>query len=248
MKYTVLFFSLIISANVIHAQRIRVNGDVKTQLGVPIQGVLVMAFDKSLMLKSYVSDDKGQYSFNVDRMIFDILYYKPGLRAHTYSLNNRLSNETQGLYVYIQMDDSLAETAIDLTLWLKQHHLTAVYMDSVYAEELRRLPPISEKKVNKKQLIKDAIAEQKRFSNYQKSTTKQSIDNQESEVTTVTIGPDTYELITSEKKDKRYFKNQKPIAETTYRFETTRRYDGVLKNSKNVKRFDKYKPMQHVKS
>jgi hypothetical protein len=44
-----------------------------------------------------------------------------------------------------------------------------------------------------------------------------------------------------------YYKNQKPITEATYLFETTRRYEGVLKNKRDVKRFEKYKPMEHVK-
>jgi hypothetical protein len=248
MKFYLLCILFFISLTIVQAQRIRVNGDVKTHTEIPIQGVLVMAFDDRTMLRSFVSDDKGEYSFNVDRMTFDILFYKPGLKAHTYSLNNRLDKETQGLYIYIQMDDSTAETAISLPLWLRQHHLTANYMDSVYNEEIRKQPAPSAKKINRKQLLRNAIAEQKRFSNYQKNTVKQSIDNQESEVTTITIGPDTYELITSEKKDKRYYKNLKPVTESTYRFETTRRYDGVLKNTRNVKHFDKYKPLQHVKS
>ena len=207
-----------------------------------------MAFDKGEMLKNYVSNEKGEYRFDVDRMVFDILYYKPGMKVHAYSVNNRLDRETQGVYVYIAMDDSLDETAVDLTVWLKRHHLTAAYMDSVYTEEIRKdSTKASSQHKSHKQLMKDALAEQKRFSNYKKTTEKQSIDNQESDVTTITIGPDTYELITSDKGGKKYFKNQKPITEVTYRFETTRRYDGVLKSSKNVKKFDKYEPQKHVK-
>jgi hypothetical protein len=248
MKFYVLIMALILSFQALDAQRIRVNGDVKTRTEVPIQGVLVMAFDKGEMLKSYVSNEKGEYRFDVDRMVFDILYYKPGLKTHAYSLNNRLDKETQGVYVYIPMDDSLDETAIDLNMWLKRHHLTAAYMDSVYTEEIRKdSTKAATQHKSHKQLVKDALAEQKRFSNYKKTTEKQSIDNQESEVTTVTIGPDTYELITSDKGGKKYFKNDKPITEVTYRFETTRRYDGVLKSSKSVKKFDKYQPLQHVK-
>jgi hypothetical protein len=248
MKFYVLVIALILCVHGLDAQRIRVNGDVKTRTEVPIQGVLVMAFDKSEMLKSYVSNEKGEYRFDVDRMVFDILYYKPGLKTHAYSLNNRLDKETQGVYVYIPMDDSLDETAVDMTLWLKRHHLTAAYMDSIYAEEIRKDSIAASNHHNShKQLVKDALAEQKRFSNYKKTTEKQSIDNQESEVTTITIGPDTYELITSDKGGKKYFKNQKPITEVTYRFETTRRYDGVLKSSKSVKKFDKYEPQKHVK-
>ena len=248
MKFNVLFMLLILSVHSLHAQRIRVNGDVKTRKEVPIQGVLVMAFDKGEMLKNYVSNEKGEYRFDVDRMVFDILYYKPGMKVHAYSVNNRLDRETQGVYVYIAMDDSLDETAVDLTVWLKRHHLTAAYMDSVYTEEIRKdSTKASSQHKSRKQLMKDALAEQKRFSNYKKTTEKQSIDNQESDVTTITIGPDTYELITSDKGGKKYFKNQKPITEVTYRFETTRRYDGVLKSSKNVKKFDKYEPQKHVK-
>ena len=93
----------------------------------------------------------------------------------------------------------------------------------------------------------NAVAEQKRFANYKEATSKRSVDNKESDVTTITIGPDIYEMVTSDNGSKRYYKNQKPITDVTYRFETTRRYEGVLKDSKNVKKFDKYKPMDHLK-
>jgi hypothetical protein len=169
------------------------------------------------------------------------------MKSHTYGLNNRLDKETQGMYIYIEMDDSLAETAVDLSVWLKRHHMVSVYLDSLYTAEITKVPPPSKSHKSHKQLVKDALAEQQRFSNYNKTTEKETIDNQESDVTTVTIGPDKYELITSDKRSKKYFKNDKPITETTYRFETTRRYEGVLKNSKNVKRFDKYQPLEHVK-
>jgi hypothetical protein len=248
MKFFVLFISFIVSVTVAEAQRIRVNGDVKTKKEVPVSGVLVMAFENGTLLRSNVSDGKGEYSFNVDRLKFDLLYYKPGLLSHTYTVNNKLDKETQGFYKYVQMDDSLAETVVDLNVWLKRHHLTPAYMDSVYKEELRKIVP-SDTAVHKsrRQIKQEALAEQKRFSNYKKTTDKETIDNQESDVTKVVIGPDTYEMITSEKGGKKYFKNDKPITEVTYKFETTRRYEGVLKSTKDVRKFDKYKPMEHVK-
>jgi hypothetical protein len=228
----------------VDAQRIRVNGEVTTKLELPIEGVLVMAFVDGDMIKSYVTDDKGEYSFFVDKSVFDVLFYKPGMYSHTCKINNRMEKEIQGINLNVYLDDSTAETAVNLPLWLKKHHLTATYMDSIYTEEIKKIPAPKAKHKSRKQLEKDALAEQKRFSNYKENTVKDSVDNN---VTTVVIGPDTYERITSQKGSKQYFKNQKPITEATYRFETTRRYDGVLKNSKNVKDFDKYKPMQHVK-
>ena len=147
----------------------------------------------------------------------------------------------------IQLDDSTFQTAVNLGLWLKQHNLTTTYMDSMYSEEINKIPPPSEKHKSKKQIQKEALAEQKRFSNYKETESKKSINNQESNITTVVIGPDTYQLITSDIEGKRYYKNKKPITEVTYRFETTRRYDGVLKSSKHVKKIDKYNAMEHVK-
>lgn len=248
MKFFVWLLMAALFVTAANAQHIRVNGDVKTRAEVPIQGVLVMAFDNSSPLKSYVSNDKGEYGFFVDRVVFDIVYYKPGLQTHAYSVRNRLDKETQGVYVYIQMDDSLAETATNLSVWLKKHHISTAFMDSVFTQEVAKDSAArANRPMSHKQLLKEAIAEQKRFSNYKKTTDKESVNNEEDEVTRVTIGTDKYELIKNNKGDKRYFKNDKPITEVTYRFETTRRYDGVLKNSKSVKKFDKYKPSQHVK-
>jgi len=247
MKFFLLWLAFWLGSNTVHAQFIRVNGDVTTHEELPIEGVLVMAFDRGTLLKSYVTDDKGQYSFNVDKMIFDVMFYKPGLHAHSYRLNNRLDKETQGIYVDIQMDDSTAETAVQLPLWLKQHQLTATYMDSLYNDKISKLTPPAPKHKSKKEIQKEALAEQKRFANYKQSTVTDSVNNEESQVTTTVIGPDTYERITSERGEKKYFKNSKPITEVTYRFETTRRYDGVLKSTKNVKKIEKYQPQLHVK-
>ena len=120
-------------------------------------------------------------------------------------------------------------------------------MDSMYSEEMNKIAPPSETRKSKRQIQKEALAEQKRFSNYKETESKKSVNNQENDITTVIIGPDTYQLITSDTEGKRYYKNKKPITEVTYRFETTRRYDGVLKSSKQVKKIDKYNAMEHVK-
>ena len=226
------------------AQHILVNGDVTTKKDLPIQGVIVMAFDNGRMIKNYITDEKGEYRFYVEEMAFDLLYYKPGMRAHTCSVNNHMEKDNQGFNISIQLDDSTARTATNLASWLKQHHVTATYLDSVYTEELKKANTPKPVHKSKKQLQKEAVAEQKRFSNYKESTVKDSTDSQ---VTTLTIGPDTYECITAEKGTKRYLKNDKPISEATYRFETSRRYDGVLKGTRSVKKLDKYKPMEHVK-
>jgi hypothetical protein len=247
MKFIVVLLSCFISVTAIDAQRIRVNGEVTTRTELPIEGVMVMAFDNGTLLKSYVTDAKGQYSFNVDKMVFDVLFYKPGFYSHSYRLDNRLDKETQGINIDIHLDDSVAETAVNLAFWLKQHILTQAEMDTIYADEINKIPPPSAKHKSKKEILKDALAEQKRFSNYKETKTSSSVDDQEKDVTTVIIGPDTYELITSDKEGKRYYKNNKPITQVTYKFETTRRYEGVLKSSKHVKKIDRYRPLQHVK-
>jgi hypothetical protein len=249
MKTFALLLCLSLFLNMIHAQRIKVNGDVTTIRNLPVQGVLVMAFDSNNLLMKYVTDEKGEYSFYVDTVVvFDLLFYKPGHPAYTSSVHNLLIRETQAVYIGIQIDDSGSVGATDLGVWLPRHHLSALNMDSLYARSTGRYAAYKRKlKKDRKQLVHNALAEQKRFSNYKEARSKRSIDNQESDVTTVTIGPDTYEMITSGKEAKQYYKNQKPITEVTYRFETTRRYDGVLKDSKNVRKFDKYKPMEHVK-
>jgi CRISPR/Cas system CSM-associated protein Csm2 small subunit len=208
--------------------------------------VVVMAFEGGRMIKNYVTDEKGEFSFYVDRTTFDVLFYRPGMHSHACSVVNKMEKDIQGINLNVQMNDSTAETKVDLAQWLKRHHLTATYLDSVYAEAIEKLPPPKSKKKTKKQEEEAARAEQKRFSNFRQSTTRDSSDRS-SEVTTTVIGPDTYEMITSQSGTRQYLKNNKPVTETTYKFETTRRYEGVLKSSRNVKKLDKYKPMQHVK-
>jgi hypothetical protein len=247
MKFIIPLWFCIVFAARTDAQNIRVNGEVKTLKDLPVSSVVVMAFDGGRMIKSYVTDDRGEYSFYVEKLNFDVLFYKPGMRSHTCRVVNKMEKETQGVNLNIQLDDSTAETAVDLSLWLNKRKLTASYIDSVYAEDIRKMPPPKQKHQSKKQIEKAAMAEQKRFANYKESTVRDSVDHK-SQVTTTVIGADTYECITSERGAKRYEKNTKPITEATYKFETTRRYDGVLKSSKNVRKLDKYKPMQHVKA
>jgi hypothetical protein len=249
MRILALLLSFTISLGALQAQRIKVNGDVTTLHNIPVQGVLVMALDSNLLLSKFVTDQKGQYSFYVDTVvIFDLLFYKPGHPAYTSKVKNLLIRETQAVYISIPMDDSAEVGSTDLREWLPRHHLSALNMDSLYAKATGRYAAYKRKlKKDKKELVHNALAEQKRFSNYKEARSIRSIDNKESDVFTVTIGPDIYEMITSDKGAKQYYKNQKPITEVTYRFETTRRYDGVLQDSKNVKKFDKYKPMEHVK-
>lgn len=247
MKFILPLWFCIICSAFTDAQNIRVNGEVSTVKDLPIQGVVVMAFEDGKVVKSYVTDENGEYSFYVDKLVFDVLFYKPGMYTHTCKVMNKMEKEIQGINLNVQLDDSTAETAVDLSQWLKRHKVTASYVDSVYSEELRKLPPPKHKHQSKKQIEKEALAEQKRFSNYSEKTVSDSTNHKGQTTTTTVIGPDTYECITSDKGAKRYLKNDKPVTESTYRFETTRRYDGVLKSSKSVKKLDKYKPMQHVK-
>lgn len=248
MRFVLLLLCCVGIYELSDGQSIRVNGDVKTIKELPIQGVVVMAFDNGRMIKSYVTDEKGEYSFFVEKFTFDVLFYKPGMRSHACRVVNRMDKEIQGVNLSIEMDDSTAETSVDLSQWLKKHKVTASYVDSLYMEELRNVPPPKQKHQSKKQMEKEALAEQKRFSNYKQITVRDSVDHKSEQITTTLIGPDTYECITSDKGARRYVKNDKPITEATYKFETTRRYDGVLKSSKNVKKLDKYKPMEHVKT
>ena len=249
MKTIVFIIALVFCIGSVEAQRIRVNGDVTTPHKLPVQGVLVMAFDSNLVLEKFITDNKGRYSFYVDTIVvFDLLFYKPGHPSYASRVHNLLQRETQAIYLSVLMDDSASAGAVDLNIWLPRHHLAALNMDSLYAKTTGRYAAYKRhiKKEHKKQM-NNAVAEQKRFANYTEATSKRSVDNKESDVTTITIGPDINEMVTSDNGSKRYYKNQKPITDVTYRFETTRRYEGVLKDSKNVKTFDKYKPMDHLK-
>jgi hypothetical protein len=58
------------------------------------------------------------------------------------------------------------------------------------------------------------------------------------------IGSDIYERIVDLRKHVRFMKNEKPVTEVTYNFETKRRNDAVVKKEKKVKNHSRYKPLQ----
>jgi hypothetical protein len=120
------------------------------------------------------------------------------------------------------------------------------YINAIYEYDRRAPRRDTVAAATRRALIRKAMEERSRFSSYKKTTSRIS-DKDSAERTTIAIGPDIYDMLTDAKGAKMYYKNQKPITEATYLFETTRRYEGVLKNKRDVKRFEKYKPMEHVK-
>lgn len=248
-KFSIILFSLLLPGFA-NAQLIRINGEVKTRNELPVADVAILAFYGGELLRSCISDEKGEFSFYVKQSSFEVLLYKPGMKAFHYGVMNKLDRETQGIFIGITMDDTLGEHAADLPRFLHFQHLSQMQLDSIYTDRLNKKPPPTAASIKRaeKLLVKAARAEQKRFANFRENTTSRSVNDHPTKVTTIRLGEDIYEMIVDEKGDRRYNKNHKPITLTTYEFETTRRYENVLNEVKSVKRFEKYKPMEHVKT
>ena len=93
-------------------------------------------------------------------------------------------------------------------------------------------------KQRKQILAINALKERARFENE-----KKSILAEENTIYRTTIGIDIYDKVVDPIGSIAYFKNEKPITEITYDFETKRRYDGVLKRIKNTKNIKRYIPL-----
>ncbi|MBS1686121.1 MAG: hypothetical protein JSS76_15355 [Bacteroidetes bacterium] len=230
------------------AQRVQVYGRAGHG-GKGEAGVMVMIFEGDQFTRRIITDQTGTYRFYTDGRDYTVLYYKPGIKPRSVHIINTVLDETVKFPVDIETEpvqmsaDSFAATTA--AVGSSRPELSRMYITAVYEYEKHASRRDTFSRNTRRALIRQAIAERDRFANYKKSAHK--ADKDSSQHTTIAIGPDTYEEVTDPKGARRYYKNDKPITEVTYRFETTRRYEGVLKNKRDVRRFEKYDAMQHVK-
>lgn len=232
------------------AQQIRVYGRL-TDRGKPLKGVLITIFEDNNFYKKFITDRKGEFRFSVANKSYLILFYKPGYEPDALLVKNNMEHDVQ-LYPIDQelipskqrRDSVLAKSKL---LEQIQPDVAKTYLTYVYKYERSRKGTDTVAIKTRRLLVRRAIEERERFKNYKKEISNRNRNNEDEEVTRIQIGPDTYLLVTNTKGDKQYFKNDKPITEVTFNFETNRRYEGVLKNKRDVRRFEKYDPQKHLK-
>ena len=240
----VCFFLAVTAA----AQRVQVYGKA-TQGGRGAPGVMILVFEGDKFIKKLVTDKTGTYRFYTHGADYTILYYKPGTRPKSYHIINQVMDEMVKFPVDLELDgegvraDSLVAEAAAVAGG--NPHFARMYLTAVYEYEKHTPRKDTLSRNTRRALIRQAVAERERFINYKKATRSSASDS--TQRTIITIGPDTYVEVTDAKGAKRYYKNEKPVTEITYRFETTRRYEGVLKNKRDVRRFEKYDAMKHVR-
>ena len=239
-----------------NGQYIKTYGEVTSE-NKKVAGVLVCVYENDVPFKRTFTNNKGQFFFKVDNLkTYTALFYKDAHLICGYRIINKLEFETHKLPIYVEMQPTKLpqDTLISQSLLLKQlkQKMATDFIERIFVYEAKRKTQndsiaTSNSKRAKKILLDAAIAERDRFKKFEQQKSKTVKAAEDLNITITKIGPDTYELVENRKLEKQYFKNEKPITESTYLFETTRRYEGVLKNVRKAKRFKKYIPEEHVK-
>ena len=214
-----------------YAQQIRIYGRAEIG-GRPLAGVMVMVFEQHHFYKKFKTDARGQFRFAMGASDYTILFYKPGMNPESYHVVNNMATDVQLIPISMEMSTTTlsADSMLQSPMLTQAHpdvmraYLAAVYE---YGRSRKDTAAIS----TRRSLMRHAIEERDRFLSYHKTA--------DSAKTSISIGPDVYDMLTDARGAHRYYKNKKPITEITYNFETNRRYEGVLKNKRDVKRFEK---------
>jgi hypothetical protein len=250
MKKYLLVLLCYLTVQLSTAQQIRVYGRL-TDRGKPLKGVLITIFEDNTFYKKFITDRKGEFRFSVANKSYLILFYKPGYEPDALLIKNHMEHDVH-LYPIDQElipSNGNADTTLARSKLLEQirPNVAQTYLTYVYKYERSRRSSDSSSVKTRRSLVRQALAERERFKNYKREVNKRQRNNEDENVTLTQIGPDTYLLVTNTKGEKQYFKNDKPITEVTYNFETNRRYEGVLKNKRDVRRFEKYDPQKNRK-
>ncbi|MFN8309124.1 MAG: hypothetical protein U0T73_04105 [Chitinophagales bacterium] len=254
MKRALLLFLGVIGTLSTGAQHIQVYGNVFAGLQ-PISGALVCAYENGKFFKQTHTTDKGEFFFQInDRNDYITLIYKNGYLIEGYKVINRLDGDHAKIPIFIEMNPTSLppDSVICFSPLLQQ---IRPEMSSTFLEAIFKTDPVEKKDSQdlttqsaiRRKLTEEAIKEDLRFRSFKQSHSKLKLNGEDLQVTKITIGPDSYELTENLKNERKYYKNDKPITETTYYFETRRRFDGVLKKARRTKAFKAYKPMEHVK-
>lgn len=212
-------------------------GDIKNGNN-KLDRVMITVFENDTLYKKTYTNHKGKFRFKVnDRKSYIALFYKPGYDFYAYKIVNKLNADIQNINLNLTLPNS--EQPLDSLL----HNSPLIrklpqYLVKTYIENIYQYRGGSMRKQRKQTLIANALKERTRFENE-----KKSILTKEDTIYRTTIGIDIYDKVVDQKGMIAYFKNEKPITEITYNFETKRRYDGVLKRFKHAKKRKHYTPL-----
>jgi hypothetical protein len=196
-----------------------------------LERVLITVFENDTFYKKTYTNYKGKFRFRVnDRKSYIALFYKPGYDFYAYKIVNKLNAEVQQINLNLSLHTTQQplDSLLQSSLLIKR---LSQYLVNTYIENIYEYRGGSLRKQRKQTLIANALKEKERFKNEQKS-----ILTREDTIYRTILGPDVYDKVVDANGALTYFKNEKPITEVTYNFETKRRYDGVLKRIKNIKK------------
>jgi hypothetical protein len=228
-----LFFALYCLKSI--GQTVRVYGDIE-QNNKKLNRVLVTIFENDVFYKKTYSNNKGKFKFRVtDTNSYIALFYKPGYDFYAYKIINKLQSDMQNIYLNIALPKAQIplDSLLEKSLLLKKMNPKMI---SEYAENIYDYKGTDDKKERQVSLAEKAIKEDE-----ERKIERKRTNDKETLITT--IGQDLYEKVWSNKSIS-FFKNSKPITEITYNFETGRRFEGVLKKSKYVKKLKRYTPLK----
>ncbi len=229
----ILFCILFIGFYRLSAQDVKAYGIV-TYRQNPATKVQITLFGNDSLLKKTYSDRKGKFHFRLsEKKTYVLFFYKPLFNISAYKIINRLDQDLQNVFIEVQLTKS--KEVQDSIFWKSPMVKT---MRPTMRDEYK--------------LLIDKYLQEKKVKPSLKSVTKidtfTEFDRQEDgglvHVHQTIIGSDIYERIVDVHKEVRFMKNEKPVTEVTYYFETKRRNDAVVKKEKSVKNHSRYKPLR----
>jgi hypothetical protein len=229
----ILFCILFVGVYQLCAQDVKAYGIV-TYRQSPATKVQITLFEHDSLLKKTYSDRKGKFHFRLsEKKTYVLFFYKPSFNISAYKIINHLDQDLQNVFIEVQLTKS--KEAQDSIFWKSPMVKT---MRPAMREEYK--------------LVIDQYLQEKKvkpsLSSVPKMDTITEFDRIEDgglvHVHQTKIGSDIYERIVDLRKDVRFMKNEKPVTEVTYNFETKRRNDAVVKKEKNVKNHSRYKPLR----
>lgn len=200
----------------------------------PATKVQISLFEHDSLLKKTYSDRKGRFHFRLnEKKTYVLFFYKPTYNIHAYKITNQLEQDLQNIFIEVPLTKSKE------------------VQDSVFVKSpiVKNMRPLMREEY--KLAVEGYLKEKKEKSKPTLLAMPDSIiefERQEESglvhVYQTKIGSDSYERIVDARNEVRFMKNEKPITQVTYDFETKRRNDGVIKKEGKVKNHSRYKPLQ----
>jgi|JI6StandDraft_1071083.scaffolds.fasta_scaffold10690_1 hypothetical protein len=229
----ILLCILFVGFHQIYAQDVKAYGIV-TYRQSPATKVQITLFEHDSLLKKTYSDRKGKFHFRLsEKKTYVLFFYKPSFNISAYKIINRLDQELQNVFIEVQLSKSkeVQDSIFFKSTLVKNMSPSVRNAYKIVVDEY-----LKEKKVKVKSFTQPQMDSISEFDRQEDGGTVH--------VYQIRIGNDVYERIVDTRQQVRYMKNEKPITEVTYNFETKRRNEGVLKKEKKVKNHSRYKPLQ----